>query len=91
MATISVAKTHGLGQDEALRRAQELCRTLADRLKAEITWTSRGATFKGSGFTGTALVSGDKVTVDVDLGLMLRPLKNKITSRIEQQLDEKFV
>lgn len=90
MATISVERQHGLGQEEALKRAQNLCRDLAAKLKAEITWTDTGATFKGSGFTGRAQVTGDKVVVDVDLGLLLRAMKGTIISRIEKRLDENF-
>ncbi len=90
MATITVEKTHALGQDEAIKRAQEVTKDLAIKLNAEITWTPTGATFKGTGFTGTAKVTNDRVAVDVDLSLMLRPLKSTIMAKIEQKLSEKF-
>ena len=32
----------------------------------------------------------DRVAIDVDLGLMLRPMKSTILAKIEQRLNEKF-
>jgi putative polyhydroxyalkanoate system protein len=90
MAIIKVAKAHTLGQEEALKRAQELVRDLGQKLKADVKWDGPRATLKGTGFSGKADVSADKVAVDVDLSFMLSPMKGKIESKIEQALQEKF-
>jgi putative polyhydroxyalkanoate system protein len=90
MATISVEHAHTLGQDEALKRAHEVIQEFGERLKAEIEWTGTNATFKGTGFTGTAQVLPQNIAISVDLSMLLRPLKGKIESRLEKALEERF-
>jgi putative polyhydroxyalkanoate system protein len=90
MATIRVLHGHSLGEEEALKRAQEAVRKLGEKLNAEVSWTGLQATFKGSGFNGNARVDAGSVTVDIDLSLPLRMLKGKIESRVERELQETF-
>lgn len=90
MATISVEHPHALGLDEATRRAQEVIREFGERLKAEIHWNGPHATFKGTGFSGTASVQATRVAVEVDLSLLLRPMKSKIESRLKKAIHERF-
>lgn len=90
MATISVERNHGLTQEDALERVKEVVADFAGRLKAEVNWKGADASFKGKGFSGGAKVTDELVAIDVDLGLMLRPLKSKIASRLEDELRSKF-
>lgn len=90
MATIKVERNHGLTQDEALERAKQVVADFAKRLKADVNWKGSDASFKGAGFSGGASVTDDRIAIDVDLGLMLRPLKSKIESRLEDELRSKF-
>lgn len=90
MATISVEKKHTLGSDEAIKKAKNVMRDFAAKLNAQLVETDDGATFKGPGFNGELKVTNDAVKIDVDLGLMLRPMKSTITSRIEKRLEENF-
>lgn len=91
MSTIHLEQTHALGRDEALRRAQALGERLGGKLSAEIVWNGSTASFKGKGFSGSARVDEDRVAIDVDLALLLRPLKGRIESEIESALARKFV
>lgn len=90
MSDIKVSRSHSLGNEEALRRAQDLVNEFASSLKASVDWKGSDATFKGKGFSGSAQVRDDSVAVDVDLGLLLRPLRGSITSKLEKALDERF-
>lgn len=90
MATISVERNHGLAQQEALERAKKLVADFAGRLKADVTWNGNDATFKGTGFKGGAKVTDDRVAIDVDLGMLLRPMKSKIESRLKEELQTQF-
>lgn len=91
MSDIKVKRNHQLGSEEALRRAQELVGEFASSLNASIDWTGNDARFKGKGFSGSAQVRDDSVAVDVDLGLLLKPLRRTIESKLEKALDERFV
>ena len=90
MATISLVHNHTLSPEEALKRAQDLVKEVGNRLKAEISWNGPNATFKGSGFTGNAQLRPGAIALDVDLGLLLRPMKGKIESKLEQAIQERF-
>lgn len=90
MATIQVKHQHALTQDEAIQRAKDVIREFGERLKAEIKWSGSNATFKGSGFSGSAIVREGHVSVDVDLSLVLRPMKSKIEDKLVTKLRERF-
>ena len=90
MASIAVEHRHGLGQEEALKRAHDLIREFGSRLNADIRWDGPNATFKGTGFSGTAKVAADLIAVTVDLSLVLRPMRSKIESRLESSIKERF-
>ncbi len=90
MATISVQQPHGLGQDEAMKRAQDLLEGFKDRYKVEVNWSGSNAAFKGTGFSGVAKVLADKIVFELDLGLLLRAMKGKIEQRVDKILKDKF-
>ena len=90
MATISVEKTHRLSEDEAVKRAEQICEDIGDRFDCSIVKDGKTFSFKGKGFSGAARVVGDRVAIDVDLSLVLRPLKGKIEDRIHKAIEEKF-
>ena len=90
MATISVEREHGLSKQEALERAHELVEKFAGQLNAQVSWDGSEASFKGKGFNGGARVTAETISVDVDLALLLRPLKSTIAQKLETALDQNF-
>jgi putative polyhydroxyalkanoate system protein len=91
MSTIHLEHRHTLPSEEAVRRAHEVIGQLAERIKAEIRWEGDNtAVFKGSGFSGKAKLEPNQISLDVDLGMLLRPLKGKIEERIGQTLEKRF-
>ena len=90
MSTIRVERRHSFSEPEALEKAKELVGQFAGRLNADVRWDGTRASFKGKGFSGSASVTADNVAVDVDLSLLLRPMKGSIEARLEQELNAKF-
>ena len=88
MATIRFEHKHGLTQDEAIQRVKDVVEEFSEKVKADVRWNGPNATFKGSGFSGAATVQDGRVSIDVELGLLLRPLKAKIEERINRMLRE---
>lgn len=90
MSTIHVEHRHTLPADEALRRAHEFIGQIADRIKADINWDGDTAAFKGTGFSGKAKIAPGLISLDVDLSMLLRPLKGKVEARIAETLEKRF-
>ncbi len=88
MATFRVEHPHALGAAEAVRRVREVLDGLREKFgdKAEVVWDDTRATFRGKGFSGVAVIADDAVAVDVDLSLLLRPLKGRIEARLVEAL-----
>ena len=87
MADISIKRSHAVGRDEARRRVAALEHKLRDKLGVELTWLGHVATFKGRGVSGTLTVENDSVSVDVKLGLLVKPLAGKIRDGVERGLN----
>ena len=90
MSMIHVEHKHSLTMDDALTRARAVTEDIAQRVSATVTWSGTTATFKGTGFSGTAKVAENLIAVDVDLAMLLRPMKAKIEERIERSLEKRF-
>ena len=92
MATIDISRPHQLPTDAAVERVRKLVDEFQERNKElvkTVSWDGNGraATAKGQGFTARFAVGDDKVTVSVDLGLMLRPFKGKVEKQLGRKLD----
>jgi len=91
MATIDRRKNHSLDDATARERAEEIAGKLKEKYGIGYNWQSDNAlAFKGKGVTGRVELAPGAVSVSVDLALMLRPMKGKITEAIDKQLDKKF-
>ena len=85
MATIDISRNHTLGKDEAKNRAN----AILERMKAQgIKGAWNGDTFDiQAPAKGTFQVTDTTLRIEIDLPFMLRPLKSKIESRINDELD----
>ena len=90
MATIELKHPHTLEISEATARAKGLVDEFADKLKASVQWDGPSATFKGAGFSGSATVTDQALQVDVDLSLVMRPLRSKIESQLRSAVEKRF-
>jgi putative polyhydroxyalkanoate system protein len=90
MSEIKIDRPHKLGSEEAKKRFVGVAARLKERYGIVLEWQGLSATFKGSGFTGDVLVSDDRISIKLKLGILVRAFANKIRESIERQVDEKL-
>ena len=93
MATIDIRRTHTLSKDEAKRRAEDLARSMDEKLGLTWRWEGDHIRFEApggaaKGTTGTVEVTDSVVRVQIDLPFLLRVLKGKVESKVNEKLDQ---
>jgi putative polyhydroxyalkanoate system protein len=88
MSLIHIRKKHALGRDKARQTAEHLARSLASEYNAKYQWHNDDLKLTAKGVEGLLHVEKDIVEIKVHLGMLLRPLKGKIESRIMAKLDD---
>jgi putative polyhydroxyalkanoate system protein len=93
MATIDIRRTHTLAKDEAKKRAEELARGMEAKLDLKWRWDGDHIRFEApsgaaKGTTGTVEVTDSMVRVQIDLPFLLRVLKGKVESKVNEKLDQ---
>lgn len=93
MATIDIRRTHTLAKDEAKKRAEELARGMERKLDLQWRWDGDHIRFEApkgpaKGTTGTVEVTDSSVRVQIDLPFMLRVLKGKVESKVNEKLSQ---
>jgi len=88
MSLIHLRKKHALGRAKARKTAEKLADSLAAEYNAKYQWHNNDLKLTAKGVQGLLHVGHDMVDIKVDLGVMLRPFKGKIESRIKAQLDD---
>lgn len=87
MPKLNIEQSHTLPLDEAKKRLQALADRLAGKYGIEASWISpTEATVKRTGVTGKITCGTERVTVALDLSFMLSPLKDKVESRVRDEL-----
>jgi putative polyhydroxyalkanoate system protein len=93
MATIDISRSHTLDKDEARKRAEQLAKSMEEKLGIRWRWEGDRIKFDAAsgaakGATGTVSVDTSNVRVEVDLPFMLRPMKGMVESKITDKLDK---
>lgn len=91
MATIERKKSHTLGKEKARAFAEELANKLKERFELDWAWSGDTLKFEAKsgvakGVKGFVAVLDTLITVEVDLPLMLRPLKGTVEGKIDERL-----
>ncbi len=87
MATIDISRNHALGKDTAKTRANDLLGKMKDSYGIKGAWA--GDVFKiDAPAKGTCTVTDASVRIEIDLPMMMRPLKGKIETRITDELEK---
>jgi putative polyhydroxyalkanoate system protein len=87
MPKLNIEESHALPIDELKQRLQALADRLSAKYGIEANWVSpTEAHVKRTGVTGKITCSDQKVTVFLDLSFVLSPMKDKIESRVRQEL-----
>ena len=92
MATIEMSKGHALGKDEAKKKAEELADKMKEKLGIQWAWAGDSIKFDApagvaKGAKGKVDVTDSQIRIEVDLPLMLRPMKGMVESKIKEKLD----
>jgi putative polyhydroxyalkanoate system protein len=93
MATIDIRRTHTLAKDEAKKRAEQLAKGMEAKLDLQWRWEGDHIRFEAPsgparGTTGTVEVTDSMVRVQIDLPFLLRVLKGKVESKVNEKLDQ---
>jgi len=93
MATIDIQRAHTLSKDEARKRAEALATAMKEKLGLAWSWQGDQILFEApsgpaKGTKGTVDVSDKLVRVQIDLPFILRVLKGKVESKVNEKLDE---
>jgi len=92
MAKIDIRRPHGMSEDAAKRRAEDLARRLEAR--RGVKWRWEGSTMKldapagpAQGTRGAVSVDAYSVRIEVELPLLLWPMRGVVESKIHERLD----
>ncbi len=93
MATIDVRRNHALSKDEAKRRAEDLAKTMKQKLDLEWRWEGDRIVFEAprgtaKGTKGTVDVTDQDVRVQIELPLLMRMLKGTVESKVSEKLSQ---
>ena len=88
MATISIARKHALTQKKAKAVAEKIAKDLHKRFELDFAWNGNQIDFERPGVSGSMVVGKDKITLDVNLGWLLTPLKPVFERAISEELDK---
>ena len=90
MAHVTIRKSHGLGAEEAKARFGNMAAELQSRFGVTVSWQGFNGTIAGPGISGTCTVESESVEVALKLGLMLRPMKSKISDKLARTLEKQL-
>jgi putative polyhydroxyalkanoate system protein len=93
MATIDVRRNHALSKDEAKRRAEDLAKTMQQKLDLDWRWEGDRIVFEAprgaaKGTKGTVDVSDKDVRVQIDLPFLMRVMKGTVESKVSEKLSQ---
>jgi putative polyhydroxyalkanoate system protein len=93
MATIEVRRSHNLPIEEARKRAEELAKSLEDKLGLKWKWEGTLLVFSApsgpaKGTRGSVEVGKTDVAVKIDLPFLLRMIKGKVEAKVAEKLDK---
>ncbi len=93
MATIDIRRTHTLAKEDAKNRAEQLAKGMEAKLDLKWRWEGDHIRFEApsgpaKGTTGTVEVTDSMVRVQIDLPFLLRVLKGKVESKVNEKLDQ---
>ncbi|MGH7270113.1 MAG: polyhydroxyalkanoic acid system family protein [Polyangiaceae bacterium] len=91
MTTIDIRRRHSLSKDEAKKRAEAIATSLKEKLDLDWRWEHDRLSFVAprglaKGTKGAVSVSDTEVRVEIDLPFVLRVLKGKVESKVNEKL-----
>jgi putative polyhydroxyalkanoate system protein len=89
MASIHIQRAHELPLQTLRADIAALAETLQEQLQAEFIWEDdETLSFARKGASGRIHVDARQIDVEIDLGLMLKPLRGRVEQAVNEYLDE---
>lgn len=88
MSTIHIVKQHQLERNAIRNEVDKFADKLATELSADYSWEGDRLVFKRSGANGYLDIGDNELEINIKLGMLLRPLKSTIESKINGYLDK---
>ena len=91
MAHVSVTQHHHKPGNEVRAIVEEVTDHLKQRHGIRHEWQNdRQLTFRGRGITGTLTIDDEAVHIELELGMLLRPLRSRIEAELRQEMAERL-
>ena len=90
MPKITITRHHKLDPAQARAAAQKIANELDKRYELACAWDGDDVSFKRAGVSGCMHVGKNEVRLDVQLSLLMTPLKGPIETAINKELDRLF-
>ncbi|HET8935861.1 MAG TPA: polyhydroxyalkanoic acid system family protein [Polyangiales bacterium] len=91
MADIRVERTHALGKEAGLRAALRVAERMKEKAQVDFRVNGDVIEFERTGAKGSLSVTDDRVIAEVKLGLMLKPMRGLVESKIDDYFTRYFV
>jgi putative polyhydroxyalkanoate system protein len=90
MPDIRVERSHAIGKAAALTAALQVAERMKE--KAQVTYRVQGDVieFERSGAKGRLVIAEDKVTAELTLGLLMKPMRGMIEKKIDEYFARYF-
>lgn len=91
MASIDVSRSHSLPKEEAKKRAEDLAKSMQQKLELDWKWDGDRIVFEAprgaaKGTKGTVEVTGSHVRVQIELPFLMRLLKSTVEAKVNEKL-----
>ena len=91
MPKITVSRAHSLSIEDARAKAVKICARMQEKHGLEGKWASATRwEFKRTGAKGVLELGQKKVSVEVNLSMLLSALKSKVEKKLRDGLEEEF-
>ncbi len=87
MAKIHIKRQHNLSREEVRTRVDAMVEDLETRLEAECAWKGDSLRFERKGASGSIDVGDGFVEINIELGMLLSPMKKKIEQTILRDIE----
>ncbi|RLB56513.1 MAG: hypothetical protein DRI34_09030 [Deltaproteobacteria bacterium] len=91
MPRLELSRQHSLAPEQARQKVEQIGQQLASKHGLEGRWSGADTyEFKRTGVKGQVKLTAQQVLVQVDLSLVLSPLKGKIEQKLREGLEREF-
>ena len=90
MPKIAIHRPHQLPLAQARAAVDQVALRMHEKFGMQEHWQGDTLSFSRPGVSGTISVAEDSIRIDVELGMLLAPLKGMVEQEIRRKLDEHF-